>query len=398
MKNFGYIPDVITDDQYRLGGFGNLGGVPLRADRDWRPFVPKIAEYQNVHNIDPQACTNFATSNCIETLIKYHLNQDRNYSDRYFAKMSGTDPYKGGNSPHKVAEWLRKNGDVLESEWPMDHTIDSLEKYYAEPPLQLQTSAKKLPVELEITHEWVPADPDSIYNALQFSPLGVSVSAWKEVDGLYVKAGPENHMCSVVHAEYGKYWTILDSYPDDGQPYKKLHWDHLTGSQVKRYSIRVRSQDEINKDLSILAQIAEILKKILKLLMPEEVKEVPKVEPPKEIALTDTRLYKFCKAIEAFEKYAPGTASYRRRNPGNIKNIKGEFIVYATYDEGFAALMDYWKRAATGKHKAYKPTMTIQQAMNIYAPDGPVINKNYSSFVAVKSGLSVNDPISKIVT
>jgi hypothetical protein len=396
MKTYGYIPDVITDDNYVLGGTGSIGGVPLRPDRDWRPFVPKIAEYQNINNIDPQACTNFGTSNALETLIKYHLSQDRNYSDRYFAKLSGTDPYKGGNSPHKVAEWLRKNGDVLESEWPMDHTIDTLEKYYAEPPLQLQTSAKKLPVELEITHEWVPADPDSIYNALQFSPLGVSVSAWNEVDGLYVKNQPENHWCVLVFAEYGKYWLVLDSYPDDGQPYKKLHWDHLTGSQVKRYSIRVRSKDEIAKDLSILEQIANILKKILNLLMPP--KDEPKpIEPTKELPVTETRLYKFCKAIEQFEHYAPGSASYRRNNPGNIKARNGQFIVYKTYDEGFAALMDYVKRAATGKHAAYKPEYSIKKFFSIYAPDGEKVINNYSSFVAVKAGLSTTDPIAKIV-
>ena len=395
-RNYGYKPDIITDDNYVLGGAGSLGGVPLRPDRDWRPFVPKQAEYQNTNGIDPQACTNFAVLNAAETLVKYLTGQDRNYSDRYFAKMSGTNPNNGGNSIHNVCEWLRKNGDVLEAEWPMDHTIDTLEKYYSEPPLQLQSSAKKFNIELEFNHEWVPANLDTIWNALQFSPQPLSVTAWSEVDGLYVRSGVDNHCCTLVYAEYGKYWLILDSYPDDGQPYKKLAWNHLVGSQIKRIALRVRSQNEIQNDVSILEQISNILKKILNFLMEEN----KPVEPPKPqpVPLEDTRLYKFCKAIEKFEKYEPGTASFRRNNPGNIKSRNGQFIVFKTYDEGFNALLDYWKRAATGKHAAYKPTMTIKQAIGVYAPDGEKIVNNYSSFVALKAGLSPSSPLTDLLT
>ena len=109
------------------------------------------------------------------------------YSDRWFAKKSGTDPRNGGNSPHAVAEWLRKNGDVLDAEWPTDK-CNSIDEFYAEPDSRLSGVASRLIAELDIKHEFVPNNAKALYDALQYSPLGFSVHAWvKDAQGLYYR-------------------------------------------------------------------------------------------------------------------------------------------------------------------------------------------------------------------
>jgi hypothetical protein len=56
-----------------------------------------------------------------------------NYSDRYIAILSDTT--ESGNSPHKVAETIRKWGLINEYELPFDSEIDSWEKYYSPKPM-----------------------------------------------------------------------------------------------------------------------------------------------------------------------------------------------------------------------------------------------------------------------
>ena len=87
------------------------------------------------------------------------------------------------------------------------------------------------------------------------------------------------------------------------------------------------------------------------------------------------------------EEYAKASHSRKLCNPGNIKNIHGEFITFNTYEEGWTYLKNYIQRACTGQHKAYKPTFTIRQFFEVYAPDGSAIINNYSSFVAKHMGV-----------
>ena len=102
-------------------------------------------------------------------------------------------------------------------------------------------------------------------------------------------------------------------------------------------------------------------------------------------------------AIQEFEGYSPGSASYRRNNPGNCKGLDGYFKTFPTYEAGFAYLEDYLTRACTGKHKAYSPNMTLRQFFSVYAPDGNRIIDNYSSFVATKLGVFPSIKIKELV-
>lgn len=63
------------------------------------------------------------------------------------------------------------------------------------------------------------------------------------------------------------------------------------------------------------------------------------------------------------------------------------------------ALKDYVTRACTGKHKAYKPTFTINEFFNVYAPSSDNNNPyKYASYVAGKLKVLTTMPIKDLLT
>src|SRR3990167_6247678 len=82
-------------------------------------------------------------------------------------------------------------------------------------------------------------------------------------------------------------------------------------------------------------------------------------------------------------------------NPGAIRGLDGAFKKFVSYEDGFAYLIDYIKRACTSQHASYKPNYTVLQFFQTYAP--ALDNNNptkYAKDVVEWVGLrSVNDPI-----
>lgn len=127
------------------------------------------------------------------------------------------------------------------------------------------------------------------------------------------------------------------------------------------------------------------------------------------------RVYLCAKSQEAFEgyylpgsthngvHYPEGSASYSRKNPGNIKqrNPDGStsFIVFATYEEGFAALENYIRRVATGKHLAYPKggATKIMEYAHIFTGDPEPSPTNYGLAIADAVGLSASAPMSALL-
>lgn len=50
-------------------------------------------------------------------------------------------------------------------------------------------------------------------------------------------------------------------------------------------------------------------------------------------------LFDLAKAHQTHEGYFPGSIAYRNNNPGNLRGIGGTFRKFATYAEGFSALV-----------------------------------------------------------
>ena len=170
LRNYGLKINPITPDNHIFGS----GAVPfeiIRPDGDWtNSLVQK--EFQNLNQIEPYACVAFTILNCVEILIKEKYGEERNYSDRFLAAVSGTK--EGGNDPHIVCEFLRKVGVVLQEIWPFDETITTFEKFYEPLPPKLYELAQEFkPDEIKIGKLNVDEAPSapSLYQVMSIPTL-----------------------------------------------------------------------------------------------------------------------------------------------------------------------------------------------------------------------------------
>lgn len=234
--NYGLKIDEIKQQDF-LFGDAKLGDSPINPDANWSGFLPDV-EVQNLNGIEPYACVSFTTLNCVEILERFTYGATDNWSDRFLATISGTKEQKG-NSPQAVAEMLRKQGCVKEQELPFDSSVTTFDKFYAPIKSALLTMALAFKAEFSFGHSYVPSNAEAMMEALTYSPLGVSVSAWyKDENGLYYRPQgmTDNHFTVCYGYVKDKYWLIFDSYVNDGTAHKKLRWDSIP-MQMKRFTL-----------------------------------------------------------------------------------------------------------------------------------------------------------------
>lgn len=403
MKNHGFVaPKEITPDNYVLGSFSLLPKVILQPSRDWRSTAPDFEPQQK--RFETYNCTGFNTLSAIENLLA-RLGINENYSDRWVGIIAGTKA--PGNDPHIVAEAIRKHGLIPESMLPFSDDLKNIDEYYSfkgADEAKCREAGKKWLERFDFGHEWVfqggENKQEKMLEALLYSPLGVSVRAWEKEGALFAKkkGSQDNHWtCNVVGMEEKKYWIIDDSYLDDSQPFKYLKWDY-DFSFCKRYSITIKATKE-EKTWTIL----QALQKLFQLL--GFIQANPNAKPTDEVVIapvtpqepaTEPRgslLLEWARAIELYEG-----ANKAWNNPGAIRSVSGPFLKFPTYQAGFDYLCDYLTRAATGKHKAYRPDMTLLEFQKVYSP---TVDHNdplkYAQFVAKRLGVTTDYQIKNLI-
>ena len=234
--------EVVIGDHYIHGEHTKLGAAPLNPSGDWLRYTP--ADELQARSFETQTCTVFGTFNAIELLTKLHQSQNRllilplNYSERYTAILSGTDP-NSGNTPHTVAETIRLKGAVPEHVLPFLDT--NVAEFFSGISPDMGTIAELHRKALGFGHEWVfkptdtlPKKRHKISQTLPLSPLGISVPAWHERDGFYYR--PEGFMdnhWAVLVAETLDFDWVFDSYA----PFLKKVRRDTNYAFCKRYSI-----------------------------------------------------------------------------------------------------------------------------------------------------------------
>lgn len=253
MKNYGYKPEPIAiGKDYIFGGYGALGGEVLQANGQWFSYVPQ-GESQLNFGFDPQGCVSWGTLNALEILLKRQYGEVVNFADRFLTVASETT--LGGNSPQKVGETLRKQGVVREEAWPITEDLKTWDAFYAPIDYRTYTLALEFVGKYGFKHEYVSLSSGALKTALQYSPLGVAVSAWqKGQDGLYISPFPSNHWVVLVGYREGEYWLVYDSYSEDGEYIKKLAWDYNFGA-AKRYQITKQVKEESESWLAFLVNL-----------------------------------------------------------------------------------------------------------------------------------------------
>lgn len=246
VKNSGFVKDKIEPNHYILGG----GFIPnkkvLQENGQWDDFLPE-PELQNKGKFETFNCTSFNTLNPLEILFR-RLFSAVNFSDRSLGISANTKP--PGNSPHVVAEAIRSEGLVMEDFLPFSDDLETVEEYYSYKGGNEVECAKNSSLwlrEYDFKHEWVynekhPLEEKQkrLMDALKYSPLGVSVCAWKDDGEFYIKDtfDEDNHWTVIYGYEEGKYWKVFDSY----EPFcKKLKWDYDFGCS-KMYVLSKRTE------------------------------------------------------------------------------------------------------------------------------------------------------------
>ena len=167
MKNYGVILGQ-RDNDYVGGTLPYIEENPLG---DWTPYLP-LGEWQRIDNVDLMACVTFSALNVLETLYYFKTGVRRNFSDRFTAKMSNTTPQ--GNYLYLVADSIRKDGLVDETDWPApdDTTWDS---YYLDIPQVVKDVAKDFLKDWMIQYEFIDVTRESLLKHIKQSPIQVVI-------------------------------------------------------------------------------------------------------------------------------------------------------------------------------------------------------------------------------
>lgn len=259
IKNFGFIPSKIDLVEHYFFGDGSLVPKILMPNgHGWGDFLP-LDDLQSNSKLETDNCTNYGTLHALATLgkRKFGVQFQQSLSERYTGIMTGTTIV--GNDPHKVIETIRTQCGVVPAVYlPFGPGVQTWQDYYNPNPMTyaLYAMGAHWLKKYQVGHDWVWLPTDSqaviqqkIIDALQYSPLGISVLAWaQDANGLYYSAQPyQNHWVELYDRVDGEYWMVFDSYDNT---HKKLRWDFTFG-QAKRYSL------DFNIGGELLGEVAE---------------------------------------------------------------------------------------------------------------------------------------------
>lgn len=102
---------------------------------------------------------------------------------------------------------------------------------------------------------------------------------------------------------------------------------------------------------------------------------------------------RIAQAIMEFEGYFQDSVSYKNNNPGNLK-FAGQpgavdqdrfgHAIFATFQDGWNALINQVRRMLNGSSSLYPSTYTLTQAMNRYAEAN---GNQYAIFISQRIGV-----------
>lgn len=172
MKNTGIIIGQRNSD-WQASGITGITYKEENQSGDWTKWLPK-EEWQWFNNgLDTLACVTFSANNILETLYYFQTGQQKNFSDRFTAFMSGTTP--NGNYLWKVGDSIRKDGLVDEVLWPAIPAEQNPQwaDYYSPPPIEVINKAKTFLEDWQVNYEFIDFTKESLIKHLKQAPIQV---------------------------------------------------------------------------------------------------------------------------------------------------------------------------------------------------------------------------------
>lgn len=243
-QGHGLIIEAPTETDYIFGSESKLAGEVINELGDWSQFAP-VYEHQ-APVFETSSCATQATLTAFEALHRFFYGNELNLSDRFLAKISGTDPQRG-NAPQRVAQTFRASWSPYEEDWPMDG-VKSVAEYYAEPPDMLYTKADVIRGDNQFGYDAI-TNPSKlkIQDALTKGAVCMSVPAWAvDERGVYYRPQNwrDNHYIWVRRIRPDGDYEIQDSYP----PYIK----QVRGDLIPEIAYRYVLNEEITDQITLL--------------------------------------------------------------------------------------------------------------------------------------------------
>ena len=235
-----------------VAGDGNLGSEIINPTGNWEPFI--IDWEHQAPRFETNACASFGWIDAVQALKKHFDGGQFNLSDRFLAKISGTDP-KRGNSPQKVAQTFRENWSCLEEDWPMEG-INTIEDYYKNPPDLLYSKAEIIKDEDEFGyHAITNPSLSKIKEELKRGAVCMSVALLLDEDGLWYRpqGWKDTHWVWVLKVNDNGTANIKDTY----EPFKKTVRADFIPQVAYRGNINEKEID------GIIAAIRKIVMQLL---------------------------------------------------------------------------------------------------------------------------------------
>lgn len=264
MKNYGLILDKINEKDYLFSGARDR--EVLIKDGNWTSYLPTGEKQLHLY-MDDFGCVSHSAQNVLEMLFNYKIENKLfsdsnllwlekkgyidermkvNFDDYFTAKLSKTKCFSG-NTFRRVADTILKYGLIPQKK--RNELVESCKNWYkqviTDEDIELGKEFKK---RFKINYETVMRNETN--NALQFSPLQVSVNAWYKKNDLYYNTSKSwNHAVSYFRRPTNVNY-IFDSYgkQEERSYIKRLTKNYLFGRLAYAYFV-----EDINnkKDIKI---------------------------------------------------------------------------------------------------------------------------------------------------
>ena len=215
-----FIYPNIPETSYNFGSQQVVGNV-LRENGDWRDYLPPF-EHQRRNGIESSSCYIQAQQHAIATLLEEQFDiKDSNFSERFNFILSDGGSF--GGDPLVGAQTFRDSGLIPDKILPFSDDIKSWGEFSSfgnnkddcliagEQWKTLWNAHYDIVVRKEYS---VEKKYKLLKEALKYSPVPVSVYAWEQKDGVYVKPKgvDDNHLVELVYIDENNCGYVFDTY------------------------------------------------------------------------------------------------------------------------------------------------------------------------------------------
>lgn len=238
-KNKGYIDQAPSIFDYVQGLETGIIYEVINQSGIWEQDHPSIERQYNRKG-DYLACSTFAALNAIETRLNFKIRNNLiapefleflkanrfidaegkvNFSDRFIAKLSGTD-IKKGNNFKDVADTIRKFGLVAEQDWPTNQDL-TWDEYYANIPATTVAQAQNILKYIDFGYEYVDVNTvaekigEETLKALKQSPLQIAIP---------IPGGHATMLSTADETGKGKYFDSYEPFLSEFAPEMPIHY------------------------------------------------------------------------------------------------------------------------------------------------------------------------------